>query len=274
MHLSEHPEEGAKVLWGRSIPTRTHADLTLGGLGRVQRSCGVGTSLNSQRTGAPAAAREPSPRTDHRGAFLVSVGLLLVLLSGSVAVANAGTVAAPPPVHAPTANVPTGGDYPTYLGGVTRLSQSTTEVTINRSTVAGLKTLWTYSTGGSVLSQAAEDNATVLVGAGDGDEYALNATTGALLWRTFLGQMTPSTNDTGCDGDGQPALGVTSTATVSNGTVYVGGGYPYLYALNERTGQSPLADADRGEPAGSWFLQLGEPAHLRGVRLRGHRKRL
>jgi outer membrane protein assembly factor BamB len=219
----------------------------------------VGTSFNCRRTGPQAAARGLFWMTHHQGAFLVSVGLLLVLLSGSVVIANAGTVASRPPVHDLPANVLTGGDYPTYLGGVTRLSQSTTEVTINQSTVAGLKTLWTYSTGGSVLSQIVEDNATVFAGAGDGYEYALNATTGALLWRTFLGQMTPSTNDTGCEEDGQPALGVTSTATVSNGTVYVGGGYPYLYALNERTGQILWRTLIGVNPLGHGFYNWASP---------------
>ena len=72
-------------------------------------------------------------------------------------------------------------------------------------------------------------NNVVYVGSWDGYEYALNATSGALLWKTFLGQTT----DPVCD----PALsGVTSGATESGGVVYVGGGNAYWYALSAATG--------------------------------------
>jgi outer membrane protein assembly factor BamB len=67
------------------------------------------------------------------------------------------------------------------------------------------------------------------VGSWDGYEYALNASTGALIWKTYLG-ITTAPN---CS---PPQLGVSSVAAVVNGVVYVGGGDSNWYALNASTG--------------------------------------
>ncbi len=70
---------------------------------------------------------------------------------------------------------------------------------------------------------------TVYVGSWDGYEYALDAVTGTLKWKTYLGiTSVPICNP--------PQAGITSTATVLNGVVYVGGGDSYWYALNATTG--------------------------------------
>jgi outer membrane protein assembly factor BamB len=74
----------------------------------------------------------------------------------------------------------------------------------------------------------------VYIGSNTGNFYALDETTGAVLWQQLLGYVTPTT----C-GNGQ---GVTSTATLATDpisgalTVYVGGGDGYLYALDAATG--------------------------------------
>jgi len=74
----------------------------------------------------------------------------------------------------------------------------------------------------------------VYIGSNTGNFYALDETTGNLLWQQFLGYVTAIT----C-GNGQ---GVTSTATLATDpvsgalTVYVGGGDGYLYALDAATG--------------------------------------
>src|SRR5207302_11493222 len=66
------------------------------------------------------------------------------------------------------------------------------------------------------------------VGSWDGYEYALDAATGTLKWKTFLGQTTAP-----C----YPQLaGVSSVADVENGVVYVGGGDSNWYALDAATG--------------------------------------
>ena len=74
----------------------------------------------------------------------------------------------------------------------------------------------------------------VYIGSNTGMFYALDETTGAILWQRLLGFTTPTT----C-GHGH---GVASTATVATDpvsgtlTVYVGGGDGYLYALDSATG--------------------------------------
>jgi outer membrane protein assembly factor BamB len=87
----------------------------------------------------------------------------------------------------------------------------------------------TYTTDGTIGSSAIVSNGTVYVGSWDGYEYALDESTGALKWKTFLGITTAPT----CF---PPVAGVTSSATVDNGVVYLGGGDSYLYALDAVTG--------------------------------------
>ncbi len=92
-----------------------------------------------------------------------------------------------------------------------------------------LKVKWTYKTGGPVATSASIVGTTAYVGSWDGYEYAINTSTGALIWKQFLG----TTSDPGCN---PPNLGITSAAAVVNGVIYVGGGDAYWYALNATTG--------------------------------------
>ncbi len=124
--------------------------------------------------------------------------------------------------------LPPGGDYPTYLGNEERTSATSSDELLNLSTAPEIHLLWNYSAGAAIQSQPVEQNGTVYFGAVDGYEYAVQATTGRFLWKTFLGQ---DKNDSNCH-----VHGVTSTATVSGENLYVDGGYPYLYALNLSTG--------------------------------------
>ena len=79
--------------------------------------------------------------------------------------------------------------------------------------------LWTYPVSGYGPTVS---NGMVYIGAGDHYVYALNAATGALVWKYAT--------------DGTAA----GTPTVANGVVYVGTAhgleYSYMYALNARTG--------------------------------------
>ncbi|HML03696.1 MAG TPA: PQQ-binding-like beta-propeller repeat protein [Candidatus Bathyarchaeia archaeon] len=79
------------------------------------------------------------------------------------------------------------------------------------------QTLWTYMTGGGVYTSPAVAYGTVFVGSYDGNIYALNASTGAFMWRYTT--------------DGGPA-----DPAVSDGVVFVGSGEGYVYALNASTG--------------------------------------
>ena len=118
--------------------------------------------------------------------------------------------------------------WPTYLHDVARTSASA-ETILSTSNVAQLRAQWTYLTGGGIAASPTVVNGVAYVGSWDGYEYAINATTGVLVWKTFLGQtITPN-----C----QPStIGVTSAATVINGVVYVGGGDANWYALDAATG--------------------------------------
>ena len=126
-------------------------------------------------------------------------------------------------------------DWPTYLHDVQR--QAAGGETFLSTTNAGqLAPLWSFQTGGIVGASPAVVNNVVYEGSWDGYEYALNATNGQLLWKTYLG----ITNAPGCV---PPTVGVDSSAAVQDGVVYVGGGgneaggsTSYWYALDAATG--------------------------------------
>ena len=120
-------------------------------------------------------------------------------------------------------------DWPMYLDNLQRTAAGSDTI-ISPSNAAQLAPHWTYKTGGAIAASPTVVNGTVYVGSWDGYEYALNATTGALQWRTFLGQ----TNDPQCAPPN--VLGVSSGAAVQNGVVYVGGGDSYWYALDATSG--------------------------------------
>lgn len=130
----------------------------------------------------------------------------------------------------------TASDWPTYLYSNSRSGFNSAETAITPATVPNLTQLWT-DTSGAVSDQPVADNGVLYYGSWDGYERAVNATTGALIWSTFVGQTT----DTHCN---PPTVGVASTATVTtttiNGTptqvLYVGGGDANFYALDATTG--------------------------------------
>lgn len=79
---------------------------------------------------------------------------------------------------------------------------------------------WSYATSGAVASSPAVANGRVYVASSNGNVYALKASTGALLWSYTIGGL------------------VTSSPAVANGVVYVGGGSGNnsVWALNANTG--------------------------------------
>lgn len=122
-----------------------------------------------------------------------------------------------------------GNDWPTYLYDSQR-SSAANDPNLSLHTIAQLTLHWSFQTQGTIAAQPIVVGNTVYVGSWDGYEYALDALTGKLRWRTYLGVTHPGTN---C----YPSFaGITSSATVQNGVVYVGGGADYWYALNAQTG--------------------------------------
>jgi len=123
-----------------------------------------------------------------------------------LAAASAGT--------AVPASAASSQDWPTYLQNVARTA-ATTDSTLSAAGAPNLKLDWSYTAGGPIATSASVVGTTAYVGAWDGYEYAINTTTGALIWKTSTGVTT----DPACN----PAtLGITSAAAVVNGVVYVG----------------------------------------------------
>ena len=110
-----------------------------------------------------------------------------------------------------------------------RSGSSPGDTVLSPANAGQLAKLWSFKTGGVVAASATVVGGIVYVGSWDGYEYALDAATGALKWKTFLG----ITNAPNCS---PPSLGVSSAATVSGGVVYVGGGDSFWYALDAGTG--------------------------------------
>jgi outer membrane protein assembly factor BamB len=133
-------------------------------------------------------------------------------------------------------------NWPGYLYSASHSSASPATA-ITPTTVAHLRRKWTFkSPGGTVSGQPGGKftssptiyNGIVYIGSNNGTFYALNETTGTLVWSQPLGWVPKLT----CGG----ALGISSTATIaidpatSLPTVYVSGGNGYLFALNAATG--------------------------------------
>lgn len=121
-----------------------------------------------------------------------------------------------------------GGDWPTYMHDAARTGVADGESILSPSNASRLTRLWSFKTGAGIAAQPIIVNGTVYIGSWDGYEYALDAVTGALKWKTYLG-----ITDARCIPE---ITGVTSSATVQNGVVYVGGGDSYWYALDANTG--------------------------------------
>ncbi|MFZ0892496.1 MAG: PQQ-binding-like beta-propeller repeat protein [Thermoplasmata archaeon] len=125
-------------------------------------------------------------------------------------------------------------DWPTYLQNPSRTSANLAPTMISPAVAKKLTTLWTYTAtvGPSGTKTTISASTTVVdgvayFGSWNGYEYALKASTGKLLWSTYLGAV----QSPNCGNQG-----IASTATVENGTLYVGGGNGYWDALNTTTG--------------------------------------
>jgi outer membrane protein assembly factor BamB len=134
-------------------------------------------------------------------------------------------------------------DWPGYLFDNGHSSHNALATAITTANASTLVEDWSFVDPGPTMPhQPAESffssptvfNGVVYIGSNTGNFYALNETTGAMLWQQLLGFTIPTTCGRG--------HGVTSTATLATDpvsgtlTVYVGGGDGYLYALDAATG--------------------------------------
>jgi polyvinyl alcohol dehydrogenase (cytochrome) len=125
------------------------------------------------------------------------------------------------------------GDWTTYGATNGRSDFNAAETVITPTTASRLQLAWTTAaqnvSPNLVFSQPVVANGLVYWASFDGYERATNAS-GALVWQTYIGVTSDS--NTGC----KYTYGPSSTATVVNSVVYVGGGDGQLYALDAATG--------------------------------------
>lgn len=171
----------------------------------------LGALLAAGLTGAPAVHRV-SPATPRPMAAGGTEG-------SSQAAGPAGT-----PAHFPVSLVD--DNWPTFLGDAQRTGMNWNERTLAASNASHLKERWDFSVNGSMSSSPSYVNGTVYFGAWNGYEYAVNASTGHLVWKSFLG--TTAYCYVG---------GIDSSPTIWNGTLYTGTGTDYWDALNLATGK-------------------------------------
>ena len=164
--------------------------------------------------------------------LIAAIAILAAVPSATLASAVGHSAGATAPV-APLANslevAPESGSasWSTYMYDVERTGANTLEHTIGVGNVATLEPIWSVPSNGSDFSAPVVVNGTVYYGSWNGDEYAVNASTGTVLWQTYLG------TDNTC---GYVPMGISSTPAYANGTLYLGGGDGYWYALNASTG--------------------------------------
>ena len=132
-------------------------------------------------------------------------------------------------VTAKPATAATYQDWPMFLQNTSR-TNATVDPNLSVAKAPTLKLKWSFPTGGPIATSTSIVGTTAYIGSWDGYEYAVNTGTGALIWKSpSLGLTT----DPGCN---PSTIGITSSADVENGVLYVGGGGPYWYALNASTG--------------------------------------
>ena len=99
---------------------------------------------------------------------------------------------------------------------------------------------WKFHTGDVVHASPAIADGKLYVGSWDSYFYALDAATGKELWRFKTGE----------DPDTHNQVGIQSSATIANGLVYFGCRDSHLYALDAATGEKRWAFDNKG----SWVI--------------------
>ncbi|HYS33005.1 MAG TPA: PQQ-binding-like beta-propeller repeat protein [Streptosporangiaceae bacterium] len=162
----------------------------------------------------------------HRGAQVIGRGALFIAASAGLALSAASS-----------ASAATAGDWPAYLDGPQHTSFNVGETAISPVTAGKLASRWRFlgikptrpgQPDRGFLASPTVVGGNVYIGADTGWFYKLNALTGHVLAKRFIGFQRATT----C----HPGRGFVDTATVEPDpsgklTVYVGGADGYLYAL-------------------------------------------
>jgi outer membrane protein assembly factor BamB len=174
--------------------------------------------------------------------ILAVIGLAVGVLGVAGPVGGAGTAVAAD-ASAATLATTSGANWSSYLLNAGHASYNSGATTITGSNAGSLTASWTWmppappisALGEAITSSPTVYKGVIYVGANNGSFYALNESTGAILWSDFVGYVTAHTPMCG-------NRGFASTATVAPDpttkvlTVYVAGADGYLYALNAATG--------------------------------------
>jgi eukaryotic-like serine/threonine-protein kinase len=161
----------------------------------------LSSTNNHSRATAPSATASVNPSSHNHG--------------------RATATAAATPIDAYNAGI-AGGVMAGFDAQHTRVNPY--EKLLSPATVSKLVPAWKFATGGGIGSAATVAAGIVYINANNGKShngymYALNATTGARLWRAYIGSY-----DFGC------------APTVADGVVYMGSFDYNLYAFDARTG--------------------------------------
>jgi uncharacterized protein (TIGR03437 family) len=139
----------------------------------------------------------------------------------------------------------TAADWPMYLADPAHSSYLSDETELNPSNLPQLQQLWKLNVGAPVASGVTTYNGALFFGSWDGYLFSVNASTGDILWKVFLG-VAPAPSEADC----QPAIGVTAQPVVNGDVVYAGGGDSAVYALDRTSGailwRTSLADPQSG----------------------------
>lgn len=133
-------------------------------------------------------------------------------------------------------------DWPMYGHDIAQSRFNPGETTITAANVAGLSEAWFLTTSAPVSATPAVVNGVVYIGSWDHNFYALNAQTGAVLWKVTV--ATPQ-------GDSK-FPGIQSSAAVAHGRVYFGDSCGYLHAYAaDGSGATPSTMTMRNRGCGS-----------------------
>jgi len=159
--------------------------------------------------------------------FIIEILWMLGIASVSfLVVSHLGILAASPPSHAtPFAS---SGDWSRFMYSDMHQGNNPNETILNTGNASALTLKWHFKTPGSLIAEPIIVNGIIYQGSDDGNMYAIDATTHQQLWQTFLGRHSISTCPV--------SYGITGTAAVDNGMVFIGEGYTF-YALNTSNGQ-------------------------------------
>jgi outer membrane protein assembly factor BamB len=155
----------------------------------------------------------------------ISIGLVALVAAGAVA-----------PLATTSASASTTSDWGSYLFTIGHSSDNVADTAVTKANAGTLTEAWNFTPPGvqQFITSPTVVGGVVYIGANNGNFYALDQSTGAVIWSRDIGTNGPKTT---CG-----SRGFASTATVaddpvtSTETVYVAASTGYLFAFNAATG--------------------------------------